>query len=62
LELFKRPIAVNIINFESKTIVKRMPNFCLNMYFDLHESPWSPDENRFVYSIISERNFVEEGK
>jgi len=62
LELFNRPVSINVINFKSRAIIKQMPNICSNINFDIHESPWSPDEDKFVYSIRSDRKVVEAGK
>ncbi len=50
--IFERQITINIINIKDQTIVKQISNFCKNVNFDMAESPWSTDENRFVYSIV----------
>ncbi len=62
LNEFYRPNTITIINLESGKTVKQMPDFCGNNNFDMCESPWSPDENRLVYSIVSSRNFTLEGE
>lgn len=62
LDLFKRPITINVINFKTKTLVKQIPNVCDNIKFDIKESPWSPDENSIVYSIVNDRKIIEKGK
>ncbi len=50
-EFFNRLATINIMDFESKEIIKKIENFCLSTSFTLDESPWSPDETSFVYSI-----------
>ena len=62
LSLFKRLITINVINFNNQALIKQMPDFCTNLNFDIQESPWSPDEKRFVYSIVNDREVREKGK
>lgn len=62
LDLFIRPITINIINFKTQAIVKQLPDFCSNLNFEVQESPWSPDGNRIVYSIHGNRNISVKGE
>jgi hypothetical protein len=62
LDLFKRPVTINVINFKTQALVKQIPNVCDNIKFDIQESPWSYDENSFVYSVVNDREIIEKGK
>jgi hypothetical protein len=54
LDLFRRPVTINVINFKTQALVKQIPNVCDNIKFDIQESPWSSDGNSFVYSIVND--------
>lgn len=62
LDLIRRPITINIINFKTKVLIKQLQNVCNTINFDIQESPWSLDESSIVYSIVNDREIREEGK
>lgn len=51
-----------VVNFTNNKVIKEIKDVGTSLSFELHESPWLYDENRFIYSISGEKNVVLEGK
>ncbi len=60
--IFYAPISLNIIDFNKKKVIKRIDNLCPRINFEMVESPWSPDEKYFVYSVFDKRKMTIEGE
>jgi len=60
--VFYAPISLNIIDFNKKKVIKRIDNLCPRINFEMVESPWSPDEKHFVYSVFDRHKMTMEGE
>jgi len=56
--LFISPITLIIFDLNKKIVIQRIEDFCSRINFELVESPWSPDENFIVYSILDKYNSI----
>jgi hypothetical protein len=61
LEGLMRMQSIIVMDLQKKKIIKKIPNVGMVSNFDLCESPWLYDENRFVYSITSANKLVISG-
>jgi hypothetical protein len=53
LEGLMRMESIIIMDFQQKTVIKKILNVGIIPSFDICESPWLYDENRFVYSLAA---------
>lgn len=60
--IFYAPITLNVIDFNKRKIITRIDNLCPRINFEMVESPWSPDEKYFVYSVFDKRKMSTEGE
>lgn len=61
LEGLSRKKSIVVMDFNNKEVIKKIENVGVSPNFELHESPWVYDENRFIYSITGERKIIVEG-
>lgn len=55
LEVFGRPQSLVIMDFNDKKIVTKLENISPLGQLDIEESPWLVDEERFIFTLRSER-------
>ncbi len=61
-DIFYAPVNINIADFNKRKVIKQIESFCPRVYFEMAESPWSPDEKHFVYSVSDKRKMKTEGE
>lgn len=62
LEGLMRMNSIIIMDFEKKEVIRALENLGRSPNFNIHESPWIFDENRFIFSISNENKIVAQGK
>ncbi|HMK25422.1 MAG TPA: hypothetical protein VK483_05270 [Chitinophagaceae bacterium] len=61
LEGLNPVLSLVIMDFNKKEVIEKIKNVGTSLSFELHESPWLFDENRFIYSISGEKKITVEG-
>lgn len=56
------PVSIHIIDRQTKSTIRILNNFCPSDNFDLTEGCWSPDENKFIYTITERKTFKVNGE
>lgn len=54
-------VDINIMNLNTQEIIKKIEKFCPLLSIWFHESPWSPDENKIVYTLRTDRKIIVKG-
>ena len=50
-----------IMDFNKGEVIRKIENIGTSLSFELHESPWLFDENRFIYSVSGEKKIMTDG-
>lgn len=61
-DAFLRPITLNIYNLITKEYVKKIAGFNKNCYLAFNENPWSPNEDRLVYTLSKRVKITVDGE
>ena len=60
-EGLSRELSIVIMDFNKKEIIKRIEKIGLSPNFEIYESPWLFDEDRFLYSISGDAKIITNG-